>query len=556
MPSPLVNRQDRVLVPMRAYLESLGASVSWQPPDRVEAELKGRTVAMTIGSTTAQVDGRPVTLDVPAQLIDDRTYLPVRFLSEGLGAKVDYDNGKVLVQTNNRSDSHLEVFDGPLNVRTGPSTGFPVRVTVPTGTVMDLVRQNAGWAEVSLADGATGWVATAFTRPARPGANIEPFAPALNQKAAYLQMGGDCLGLSPVIEGKFYVPLRQTVERLGGRVEWQGGMAQVTVNGLQATLTPGQTAATVGGKAVTLQDAPVVMGGQVLVGARALSDLLHLQLAWSEPLQTATLASASVPAGAAGACNLAPAVNAYLVMDLTSGLVLSEYRADKPYAIASTTKVMTGLLAVEQGKLQAPVTTSRYATTMIGTKVYLRAGEQRTLQEMLYGLMLVSGNDAATAIAEHLSGTEDRFAGLMNQRATQLGAKQTRFFNASGLDDWVDPFSTAHDLALIGRQAAQNPLFRAFMSPLQQTIPGPAGPRQLVNKNEFIKSYAGATGMKNGWTEKADHTLVATAYRDGRELLVVVLGAKSKPALYAQAAQLMDHGFQLSKSAWLLERQG
>jgi len=547
MPSPVVIRDGRTLVPMRAYLESLGATVDWQPPDRVTATLDGRTVAMTIGSPTAQIDGKAVPLDVPAQLIDDRTYLPLRFLSEGLGATVAYDGKSVTVQVG--GPARIQVIDGPLNVRESPTLTAPVLMTVPNGTPFEWVKQEGTWSQVRLPKGRLGWVATQFAGRVMPEPLVHPFDKALDQAEGFLQIGSQCLGATPVIADRLHVPLKQTVTALGGSVEYVSTSALIHLNGLEATITPGSTQASLGGSPFAIEPAPSVIGGQILVSARALSDMFGLNLTWSDTTRVATLG----PTPTTQACNPEAPVSAYAIMDAQTGLLLAEYRSRQPLQIASTTKIMTALLGVEMAEPDQVVTVSARAASQEGTSVYLRAGEQRTMRELLLGLMLVSGNDAATAIGEYLGGSEPEFARIMTQRAIQLGAGQTLFLNGSGLDDWNYPYSTARDLARITQFALQNPDFRVYMSQREARIPGPAGTRVLKNKNDFVLNYAGATGVKNGWTEKANHTLVASAFRNNRELIVVVLGAPTRTALYEQAYRLMDYGFTLVDQAWLLQ---
>ncbi len=547
MPSPVVIRDGRTLVPMRAYLESLGATVQWQPPDQVTAQLENRSVHMTIGSTTALVDGQEVKLDVPAQLIDDRTYLPLRFLSEGLGAGVDYDGKSVSVRIN--GPQRIQVIDGPLNVRQSPSLTAPVVITVPNGTTFEWVNQQGTWSQVRLPKGQLGWVATQYTRRVMAGPLVSPFQSDLSRAEGFLQIGNRCLGATPVISDRLHVPLRQTVAALGGSVTQTGTSARVQLNGRTLILTPGETAASIDGAVVQIEPAPTVVGGQILISARALSDQFHLGLTWNDQLRVATLG----PTPGALVCNPQSPVQAYAIMDAETGLILAEYRSRQQTAVASITKIMTALLGVELADANTTVTVSPRAASQIGTSVYLRTGEQRTMRELLLGLMLVSGNDAASAIAEHLGGSEPAFARTMTDRAIALGARQTLFLNGSGLDDWVNPYSTARDMALITQYALQNPEFRVYVSQSEARIPGPSGTRLLTNKNDFVLKYAGATGVKNGWTEKANHTLVASAYRNNRELIVVVLGAPTRTTLYDQAMKLMDQGFALADQAWLLK---
>ncbi|MBP2019637.1 D-alanyl-D-alanine carboxypeptidase [Symbiobacterium terraclitae] len=549
LPQVPILKENRVLVPMRAYLESLGAEVGWEPPDLVTAALGGRTVQLRIGEQTALVDGRSVPLDVPAQLIEDRTYVPLRFLSEGLGATVEYDGEAAAVTVQTAPPGQLEVIDGPLNVRQSPSTSSPILMTVPLGTRLEIVTEEPGseWTEVLLPGGLRGWVANRYTRTLGSQPVVEPFLPILEQRA-FLQAGGQCVGAVPIIADLTLVPLAETMRALGGSLERteDGAGMRARLSGRELMLVPGSVEGWLDGQLRILTAAPVVVGGRPFVAARDVADIFGLPLSWSDATHTVTIGEAGT------VCNPPAAAKAYIMMDAATGAVLSEYNARDPLYIASTTKIMTALLAVERGNPNSVVTVSSTAASQPGTSVYLRAGEQRTLGELLYGLMLVSGNDAAVAIAEHISGSEESFAWLMNQRAAELGARNTYFVTASGLDDWVDPYSTAEDLAAIAQHALQNPRFRSYMYPTQAVIPGPWGNRQLTNSNLFTLRYPGATGVKNGWTEKAAYTLVASAWRDGREVLLVLLGAPTRTELYSQAYNLMDHGFILAGQSWLL----
>jgi Copper amine oxidase N-terminal domain./D-alanyl-D-alanine carboxypeptidase./Bacterial SH3 domain. len=549
LPQVPILQNDRVLVPMRAYLESLGAEVGWEPPDRVTATLGSHVVQHRIGEQTAYVDGREVYMDVPSRIIQDRTYVPLRFLSEGLGATVEYNGATASVTVETAPPGQLEVIDGPLNIRQAPSTSAPILMTVPLGTRLEIVSEEPGaeWTEIRLSDGTTGWVANRYTRTLGSQPVVEPFLLLLEERA-FLQVGGQCLGAVPVLDNLTVVPLVETLSALGGSVSRVADSTTLvaTLGGRQLYLTPGSTEAVLDGQTMILSTAPLVAGGRPFVAARDLARAFDLPLTWSNDTRTASFGQATT------ACNPTVGTESYIILDAATGAVLSEYNARTPRAIASTTKVMTALLAVELGNPEAVVTVSSNAASQPGTSVYLRAGEQRTLSELLYGLMLVSGNDAAVAIAEHLAGSEEAFARLMNQRAAELGARNTYFVTASGLDDWVDPYSTAEDLATIARHALQNPRFRSYMYPSQWTIPGPWGNRLLTNSNLFTLRYPGATGVKNGWTEKAGYTLVASAWRGGRELLLVLLGASTRTELYSQAYNLMDHGFELAAQSWLL----
>ena len=187
------------------------------------------------------------------------------------------------------------------------------------------------------------------------------------------------------------------------------------------------------------------------------------------------------------------------VMEMETGRVLFEYNARARLPMASTTKVMTALLAIENGDLSSEVTCSSNAFGVPGTSIYLAEGETLTLEQMLYGLMLASGNDAAVAIAEHIGGSVPQFVRMMNARAAELGAAGTHFSNPNGLPDDTH-VTTAYDLARIARAAMGNEAFRRIVSTRSAQIPwaGRTYSRQLRNKNRLLETYPGATGVKTG----------------------------------------------------------
>ncbi|MDD6050250.1 MAG: D-alanyl-D-alanine carboxypeptidase [Clostridiales bacterium] len=244
---------------------------------------------------------------------------------------------------------------------------------------------------------------------------------------------------------------------------------------------------------------------------------------------------------------------ACVVIDEVSGRVLLSHNAEAPLPMASTTKVMTALLALENGDLDAPVTCSRNAFGVPGTSIYLAQGETLTLREMLYGLMLSSGNDAATAIAEHIGGSVAEFCAMMTARAAELGCKHTVFLTPHGLP-CDGHYTTAHDLALIARQAMTHPEFREIVATSRATIPweGRSYDRVLHNKNRLLTTYEGATGIKTGYTKKAGRCLVFSAERDGMRIIGVVLNCWN---WFNEAARLMDTAFERYEAVTLL-RQG
>lgn len=188
-----------------------------------------------------------------------------------------------------------------------------------------------------------------------------------------------------------------------------------------------------------------------------------------------------------------------VLIDGTSGRVLYEHNAYEKLPMASTTKIMTGLLACESGKLDETVKASPFASGTEGSSLWLKVGEKLTLEELTYGLMLKSGNDAAVAIAEYLGGSVDAFTLLMNKRGREIGAKNTNFMNPHGLDA-EGHYTTAYDLALIAREAMKNKKFSEIVSTKTYSIPmeGEKWNRALKNHNKLLWQYEGCNGVKTG----------------------------------------------------------
>ena len=245
-----------------------------------------------------------------------------------------------------------------------------------------------------------------------------------------------------------------------------------------------------------------------------------------------------------------PGVSArsYLVIDAMSGKKLLQYHAQDRRQIASLTKIMTALIVFERGKLDDTVTVPEtiaaldYSNTLMG----LTPGEQISVRDLLYGMMLPSGNDASIALATHSAGSEDIFVREMNRRAVQLGLRNTRFVNSHGLDGRTgNQYSTAEDLATLTLYAMQNPDFRAMVAmPWYVAQTGSFGKYLLRNSNALVYSYAGAHGVKIGYTRRAGQTMVGSAYRDGRWLIAVILGSTQRGV---DAQLLLDKGFELAQ---------
>nr|MBQ8244672.1 D-alanyl-D-alanine carboxypeptidase [Oscillospiraceae bacterium] len=223
------------------------------------------------------------------------------------------------------------------------------------------------------------------------------------------------------------------------------------------------------------------------------------------------------------------------VLDGVSGRVLFERNGSERSLIASTTKIMTALIVCEQCNVLDRMRIPREAVGIEGSSMYLREGEILTLQELLYGLMLSSGNDAAVALAIYCGGTVEGFAQLMNDKARNLGLRDTHFENPNGLDA-PGHYSTARDLAVLAAYAMENPIFRKTVSAKSIRI----GERYLTNHNKLLWRVEGADGVKTGYTQAAGRILVSSAARNGRRLIAVTLDA---PDDWNDHAALLEEGF-------------
>jgi len=230
---------------------------------------------------------------------------------------------------------------------------------------------------------------------------------------------------------------------------------------------------------------------------------------------------------------------AFVLMDATSGRILVEKNSENKMPMASTTKIMTAILALENGDLNSTVSVSPKAASVGGSSFYLRAGEILTLENMLYGLLLPSGNDAAVAIAEHIGGSQEKFVQMMNQKALELGALNTHFANPHGLDD-PEHYTTAKDLAVIAKHAWNYNKFREIVQTKTKEIRDGNYVRQIFNTNRLLWQFEGADGIKTGYTGKAGRCLVATASRKGFRLISVVLGSSDH---FKDSQKLLDYGF-------------
>jgi D-alanyl-D-alanine carboxypeptidase (penicillin-binding protein 5/6) len=253
---------------------------------------------------------------------------------------------------------------------------------------------------------------------------------------------------------------------------------------------------------------------------------------------------------------------AWIILDTKSGEVVAEHQSNEKLYPASITKIITTIIALETRKIDEIVTISKHADETIGSNLDLQEGDQIVLKDLLYGIMLHSGNDGAVAVAEHISGTEEAFAQLMTEFALEIGTKNSHFMNASGLPD-PEHYTTAYDMAVITRYAMKDELFREMASAktyawdsklwsddLKEHEEADAklfgfalDEPQVVNHNRLLYDYEGAIGVKNGFTHEARYTLVGSAIRDETELIAVILRSQNADTTYQDINELLDYGF-------------
>ncbi len=233
----------------------------------------------------------------------------------------------------------------------------------------------------------------------------------------------------------------------------------------------------------------------------------------------------------------APVLSAHsaILLDGTTGRVLFEHRADDRAQIASTTKIMTGLLVAEECDLSARVSVPEETVGIEGSSLYLKAGEVLTVETLLYGLMLRSGNDAAAALAVYCGGSIPSFSEKMNRKAEELGLTNTNYVNPHGLDA-ENHYSTARDLGKLTAYAMDNEIFRKVVS----TKTAVFGERSFTNHNKLLWSYNGAVGVKTGYTMSAGRILVSAAERNGRRLIAVTIRDRND---WSDHKALLDYGF-------------
>ncbi|MCG8484630.1 MAG: D-alanyl-D-alanine carboxypeptidase [Clostridia bacterium] len=239
-----------------------------------------------------------------------------------------------------------------------------------------------------------------------------------------------------------------------------------------------------------------------------------------------------------------------IVIDARTGRVLYEHNANNKMPMASTTKIMTALLAIQNNNLNDLVKIKPESTNIEGSSIYLKEGEVIKLKDLLYGLMLCSGNDAACAIAQHVGGNVEQFSQMMNNKVTELGLNDTNFMNPHGLNN-QNHFTTAYDLAMISKEAMQHNTFKNVVG-TKLWIAQREGDRYkyFYNKNKVISQYEYGTGIKIGYTKRSGRCLVASSKKGELELICVVLNA---PNWFNDSYRLMDYVFNKYKPTKIID---
>lgn len=265
------------------------------------------------------------------------------------------------------------------------------------------------------------------------------------------------------------------------------------------------------------------------------------------PLMATTVLAEEAPK-TAGGTDLAPSARSAILMDADTGTVIFEKNSHDQLPPASITKIMTMLLtieAIDSGKLKLTdkVRTSEYAASMGGSQIFLEPGEEMTVDDMLKGIAMASGNDASVAMAEKIAGSEEAFVQLMNERAKELGMKDTHFANCNGLPV-ENHYSSAHDIALMSRELLKHSGITKYTGAYQDYLrKDTEKPFWLVNTNKLVRFYSGADGLKTGYTSEAKFCLSATAMKDGLRTVAVVLGEPNTKTRNAEVSSMFDYAF-------------
>lgn len=239
-----------------------------------------------------------------------------------------------------------------------------------------------------------------------------------------------------------------------------------------------------------------------------------------------------------------------ILLEANSGRVLYKKNCNEVIPMASTTKIMTAIVALEYGNLDDMVVIDNIAPTIEGSSIYLKENDIITLEDLIYGLMLRSGNDAAYMIAKHIAGNEDNYINLMNEKAKIIGANNTNFTNPHGLHD-ENHYTTAADMALITRYAFKNNMFKNIVSTKKTDIKINDEIRIIYNKNKLLSEYSGGNGVKTGYTIDAGKCLVFSCARDGMQLIGVILDSAD---IWVDSKFILDYAFDNYEMKKVLEK--
>ncbi len=260
-----------------------------------------------------------------------------------------------------------------------------------------------------------------------------------------------------------------------------------------------------------------------------------------------------------GEPNLTASATSSIMIEASSGEIVFEKDKDKRQAVASLTKMMGLILffeIYEKGgiTLDEKITVSENAKNMGGTQIYLETGEKISVRDLIKGITMASANDAMVALAERLAGTEDNFVNMMNEKAEELGLKNTNFKNVTGLDE-KDHYSTAYDMAIIARELLKHDGILDFTKVYEDYIRQDTSNKSwIVNTNKLVRFYDGADGLKTGFTDNAGSCIAVTAKRNGLRFIVIALGYKKSTVRNEEAKALLDYGFNLYKVNVLKEK--
>lgn len=246
--------------------------------------------------------------------------------------------------------------------------------------------------------------------------------------------------------------------------------------------------------------------------------------------------------------NLAPNAKSAIMIEASTGKIIYEKNADEQLSMASMTKMMTLLLImenIENGNLKwdEMITTSEHAASMGGSQIFLEVGEQMTVEDLVKGICIASGNDAAVAMAERIGGTEDNFVKMMNDKAKELGLKNTNFINACGLDA-NNHYSSARDMALIAKELVRHDKILEYSGTYEDYLrKNTDNSFWLVNTNKLVRYYQGVDGLKTGYTSDAGYCITTTAKRNNLRLITVVMGEPTSAIRNSETTTMLDYGF-------------